>query len=334
MSPRSFFPTEASIICNQALNATLCSNYCFGDNVISCHLFRRGMHDTYVVRDDVKKYYLKIYYHGLRTMEEIESEVVIVKHLKKDGINVGEPVMMNNGSYIFELNAIEGNRFCVLYNEVLGNEGITGDLMTETLGSFIASMHNSFDKIITPLNRWHLDSSTFIDTSMSNLMKYSSIYSFDYTFLHEISNEIKQRIDNSFKKCLPTYGLCHGDIYSANVRFDSHLNPAIFDFDLCGYGWRAYDISLFLSAFGSGVDAKAMEERERRKEVFLNGYLRTRGLSDLEINSIYLFAPFRRIFNIGSLYARFAESWGHDIFVHNVNDEISMLKDWVKVYKI
>ncbi|MCQ6562801.1 phosphotransferase [Paenibacillus mendelii] len=254
-------------------------------------------------------------------------------HLKNDGIRVVEPVMRNDSSYILELNAIEGKRFGILFHAVEGEEGLPTDLIQERFGSYVAEIHNSLDKITSPINRWHLDTASFIDKSMAYLMRYSTMYAFDYQFLFDVASETKKMIETRFPKTMPEYGLCHGDLYSGNVRMDSSGNLTVFDFDLCGYGWRAYDISLFICSFGLGVDAAAMDIRERKKEVFLNGYLKNRNLSEVEIHSIYLFAPFRRLFNIGSLYAFFAESWGHDIFFRNVEEEITLLKDWVNVYK-
>ncbi|CAG7637109.1 Homoserine kinase [Paenibacillus allorhizosphaerae] len=334
MTVSAYFPTQASILSNQALETVFRSNYSLVAETIHCHLYRKGMHDTYVVKAGLKQYYLKIYYCGLRTLEEIEAEVSLLHHLKKESIRVVDPVVRNNGSYVLELKAVEGIRFGVLYDEVEGEEGGTDGEMIEKLGTYIASIHNAFDKITVPVQRWHLDCASLIDHSMQYLMKYANTYPFDFEFLNSIAAEAKRKIEADFTKTLPTYGLCHGDIYGGNIRFDHSGNPIIFDFDLSGYGWRAYDISLLVCRYGWGVDREAMEKRERRKEAFLSGYTKDRSLSAKELDSLYIFAVFRRIFNMGSLYAFFAESWGHDIFYKNVQEEITLLKDWVRAYNI
>jgi len=63
-----------------------------------------------------------------------------------------------------------------------------------------------------------------------------------------------------------------------------------FDFDLCGYGWRAYDIAVFRWARGSKNDG--------RWERFLAGYKSVRPLSDQELRSIPYFIVSRQIWVI------------------------------------
>lgn len=335
LATTSYFPAQTSVLSNEALEQIVRKNYSlFAGTAVRCHLYRRGMHDTYVVKTGVRRYYLKVYYHGLRTLKEIEAEVLLLHHLKKEQIRVVEPIIGNDGRYILELHAVEGIRYGVLYDEIQGEEGVTDGQVTGQLGAYIASIHNAFDKIASPVHRWHLDEYSLVDRSMQYLKNYASLYSFDYEFLDRIADEAKSKIAAELTKTLPSYGLCHGDLYGGNIRIDHAGNPAMFDFDLCGYGWRAYDISLFVSCFGLGVGREAMEKRERRREDFLNGYAMERSLSQAELDSLYVFTIFRRIFNLGSLYAYFAESWGHDIFYKNAQEDIGRLKDWVKAYGI
>ena len=40
------------------------------------------------------------------------------------------------------------------------------------------------------------------------------------------------------------YGFCHGDFHGLNAH-KNNKGITFFDFDCCGFGWRAYDIAVF-----------------------------------------------------------------------------------------
>ncbi len=54
-------------------------------------------------------------------------------------------------------------------------------------------------------------------------------------------------------------------------------------------------------------------------------------MSEKEIGSIALFIPFRRIFNIGTLYISFLpNTWGDSAVIRNIDEDITMLKKWLE----
>lgn len=331
------FPVDVSVLSGSAINERIKSEYFSKSITTCCRLYYRGIHDTYIVIVGEKTFYYKVYRYGYRTPDEIKAEVFLLNHLKNSGIPATEPVMKNDRSYILQFDTVEGTRYGVLYSSAgvkSSNEIEETDLYNEKLGSYISSIHNAWDKIECTVDRWHLDSKSFIDTSMNYIREFSQWYPFDIDFLEQVANKTKEKIDDTLMKNMPEYGICHGDIYSGNYRFDSYNNPILFDFDFCGYGWRAYDISLYTNAFSLGFDVSAMEKRANRREAFLKGYHKNRALSETEINSIYLFIPFRRIFNIGTLYIHFANTWGDNWVISNINEDIKTLKKWIDVYKV
>ena len=44
---------------------------------------------------------------------------------------------------------------------------------------------------------------------------------------------------------------------------------------------------------------------------------------------MYLFVPFRRIFNIGTLYISMSNTWGDNWVKTALDEDIEMLKKWV-----
>jgi Ser/Thr protein kinase RdoA (MazF antagonist) len=71
-------------------------------------------------------------------------------------------------------------------------------------------------------------------------------------------------------------GLCHGDLHPGNARFADDGRPTLYDFECCGYGWRAYDLAVFL--WNSYGERRPRRWRESRWNAFLSGYRSIRPL--------------------------------------------------------
>jgi Ser/Thr protein kinase RdoA (MazF antagonist) len=270
-------------------------------------------------------------------MAEVQSELDLLLHLKASGVVAIIPVSKRNGTFISEFMTVNGVRHGVLYTSVGVREFSRMEETIESnerLGTYIASVHAAWDKYNGSIDRWSLDASTFIDCSMDAVRQFSEIHEFDIDFLEDVAKHIKKKLI-SFSTEAPQFGVCHGDFYSGNVRVDANNNPILIDFDFCGNGWRAYDISMYAYPFAMGCDTAKLQQRENRKDQFLNGYNKVRAMSENEVNSIALFIPFRRIFNIGTLYISYLpNTWGDSNVIGNVDGDIEMLKKWIDLNPI
>ena len=75
---------------------------------------------------------------------------------------------------------------------------------------------------------------------------------------------------------VPAYGICVGDVHSGNTHFTEQNEATLFDFDQCGYGWRAFDIAKFVHV------AMRMKTDVTVRNSFLEGYQPIRKLSLLQ----------------------------------------------------
>jgi len=108
----------------------------------------------------------------------------------------------------------------------------------------------------------------------------------------------------------PYYGLCHGDAGSANAHVTADGRLTLFDFDMCGVGWRAYDIATFL-----------IDEPESIAASFLEGYTAVRALTDTELASLPLFQIVQSIWVLG-LRADYINDWGSSLLSERLLNHI------------
>jgi Ser/Thr protein kinase RdoA (MazF antagonist) len=142
-----------------------------------------------------------------------------------------------------------------------------------------------------------LDLVTLLDQPLAGLATAFAERDADWTILRQVADAIGPQI-----AALPTeppyYGLCHGDAGSANAHVTDEGHLTLFDFDMCGVGWRAYDIATFL-----------IDEPEPIATAFLEGYAAVRAISDAELASLPLFQIVQSIWVLG-LRADYINDWG------------------------
>ena len=105
----------------------------------------------------------------------------------------------------------------------------------------------------------------------------------------------------------PAYGLIHGDVIRANALVSEPGQVTIIDFDLCGPGWRAYDLAGYLLTIRDTPEEQAFEG------AFLAGYQQERPLSPAEQQLLPAFEAVRAIFSIG-IPAMNIHHWGSAYF--------------------
>lgn len=301
-----------------------------------CVFEYRGINDIYRYTNENLSFFFKIYARKDIDKDAIEAEIEIVNHLRVSGLSVAYPIASKNGQYLLPINMPEGARFGVLFSEAEGNP-CSSDLMDEQeivkISRLLSNMHTLLDTIPTSPKRWKLDSCLFLDHSIEKLEDYSkSNPHIELSFLKDVVKELKEEIHDQAK--FWNWGLCHGDIYTGNIHRRNDGKLTIYDFDFCGYGWRAYDVSPFLAgSFSAGTGEGVVERRKRRLEYFLHGYKHAGGFSDAEIEAVFkVFVPFRRIFNMGYLYDALTYVWGNRLRNELIVNDTRVLHEWMIYY--
>ena len=112
------------------------------------------------------------------------------------------------------------------------------------------------------------------------------------TSAEEAREEIYTLLGEEPEKEPGVWGVIGGDFHNVSVHFDGD-QPTFFNFDRCGYSWRAYDIAAFLS------NSNLLQAAGDYSEAFFAGYYSERPLSREEHAAISPFLTLRRIWRMG-----------------------------------
>lgn len=270
---------------------------------LRCQFYVLGLHDNYLVEDGNKKYILRIYRNDWRTAEEALFELELLSCLAHAGAPVAGPVPMRTGELAFQIESPEGMRMAALFHYAAGDapaEAITSDECS-LLGRAVAQVHLHAEAFHTTRRRQVLDMPYLLDESIAILEPFmdaeglACLTQYQKT-LHAILPGLQQEAG--------VYGICAGDINPRNFHIDHNKQITLFDFDQCGYGYRAFEIGKFASSL------HAHKLKNALVSAFMEGYQQLRSLSDAERSVIPGFEMLSVIW-VMAINARNANRIGH-----------------------
>jgi Ser/Thr protein kinase RdoA (MazF antagonist) len=301
------FPTIASILSPQALADDILPEFGIG-KVRECQFYSGGFNHTYRVKTvDGNTYYMRAYRLQWRTPADIQYELDVLNHLEGKGFPAIRPVPYKDGRPFCTVNAPEGKRYVALFTLAPGPE-ISYDKkpgqVAKQYGRAVAQLHNALDDFHSPHPRFRLDLEYFTVEPLKTIVPFLSHRPDDLAYVRKFARTLRQRI-----KAMPAgkleQGCCHGDLqgYHANVEPGGTLT--FYDFDGGGFGYRAYDLAVFLwcCRLQDGVAA--------RWEPFLKSYRQNRAISDLDVQAVPLFVCARYLWHMG-VHTLNSPDWGID----------------------
>ena len=308
MTPQSkTFPVIASILSPQAITRDILPGFGIGP-ISECRLYSAGFNHTYRVRTAAgSTYYLRAYRLQWRTLADIQYELDVLTHLERKGFPAIRPIPYIDGRLFCEVPSPEGTRFLVLFTEAPGSELTYEHEPTanaQHYGCAVARMHNALDDFTSPHLRFHLDLAHFIDQPLHEIQPFLSDRPDDWNFLQQFAERLRQRILAMPAETLEQ-GFCHGDLqgYHANTTPDGTLT--FFDFDCGGFGYRAYDLAVFLWC------CRLEDAVAARWAPFLEGYRETRSIHERDVLAVPLFVCARYLWHMG-VHAQNSPDWGID----------------------
>jgi Ser/Thr protein kinase RdoA (MazF antagonist) len=299
------FPVIATILSPEALVKDILPGFEVGE-VAECRFFTGGFNHTYQIKTgDARIYYLRVYRRQWRTLADIQYELDVLNHLKRKGFPAAQPIPYENGQYFCAVTAPEGRRYLALFSEAPGVEvSYTREpaKMAWRYGKAVAEMHNALDDFTSPHPRFYKDIEHFIDRPLSHIEPFLVHRPKDWAYLQKYAGTLRERLQN-----LPAInleqGFCHGDLQGYHAKVAPDGTMTFFDFDCGGYGYRTYDLAVFLWC------CRLEDAIAARWDSFLSGYRETRLIRDLDLLAIPLFVCMRYLWHMG-VHTQNSPDWG------------------------
>ncbi|MBU9721294.1 MULTISPECIES: phosphotransferase enzyme family protein [Bacillaceae] len=296
-----FIEVRHSLLSNKTIEYLL-RFYDIG-NILNCSFLTRGLNDTYFILTERKKYIFRIYRKGWREKSDILFELDAINHTSENGISVSKPLIRKDGLWLTEIPTPEGTRYGVLFHYTEGDRPEINEENCFIIGKTLGNIHQATDSFTSSYERdVELNLSHLLDRPVDIITPILREFSSkkEATFNTIISN-IKNYL---YEKNSLDYGFCHGDFHNFNMHIDNK-KLEVFDFDCCGFGYRAYDVSVFL--WNLKQNYPSLEQS--CWDSFMNGYLSQKSMSKNDMKEIIKFVTLRRIWFMGILIKN-DDIWG------------------------
>ncbi len=274
-------------------------------------LLRTQDNDHYLVTaGDGVQYAFRIYQQGARfrrTESDYLYEIDWLNFLKSRDLPVSYPIPRKDGGYLSRLEAPEGTRYYAMFSLAYGDPmSLKDPEQLYTMGETMARIHVASNEFATPHARKPIDLAFLLERPLDRIGRSwtdDRVANLDLVTAaaEEARDELKGLLD---KFPADGWGPIGGDFHQSSVFFDETNRPTFFNFDLCGPGWRAYDIASFLS------NGNLMHAPAERAEAFFAGYFSVRPLTEEEHAAIAPFLTIRRVWLMGA-FAREDGLVGH-----------------------
>ncbi len=284
---------------------------------LTCTLMRRSFNDHYLVTAGEQRYIFRLYHslplkYWMRGEGDFRFELDLLEHLHRDGVPVSRALPRLSGDRLGALEAPEGARHYALFTYA---EGEPAREATEQqrfkLGETLARLHVSSDRFKTPHTRYSLDLGALIDRQLPRLKPWLTPE--EFTFVDRVAAGARRELE-ALDQSPGVWGIIHGDPHSGNCHFTPDGNLTLFDFDIVGYGWRAYDLII------------ALPDEEEQRGAMLAGYESVRPLSEAERNAFPALLKARMIWDTGDIL-HMTPIWGEAFVPSRVRSFLSTLRE-------
>ncbi len=287
-----FFPVAKSFLAEEALARTIEAEY--GLAAVCCQLITASLRDVYRVRSGRQSFVLFVYRYDQRPPAEIVAEWQFVDYLAAHSVPVAPAIRRNSGELLLTFDAPEGRRYGVLTRYVPGKHlrQRPSPEAVRAYGRIVAQLHTVSDVMTEDLDRPANDVGRSLERFMAAFEAEMPDRPRDLALLREAAARVMPGIE-ALPRAKPLYGMIHGDVIRANAQVADDGAVTILDFDLCGPGWRAYDVASYLAVI------RGLPEEKESEQAFLSGYEGVRPLTVEERAALPLFEAVRVIFSVG-----------------------------------
>ncbi|HLN61937.1 MAG TPA: phosphotransferase [Symbiobacteriaceae bacterium] len=292
----------------------------YGLDDVRVVLLRRAFNDNYRVTAGDERFILRVYLYGksyITGPDDFRFELDLLDHLAAEGLGVATAVPRLCGDKLGALLAPEGIRHFALFRYAPGVAVNRPDeRQTRALGELVARVHLAADRFPVVHPRHSLGLEALVEEPLARVAPYLAGRPEDWAYVQRMAERVARRL-GALQLPPGGWGIIHGDPHAGNCHFDGD-RPVMFDFDTCGYGWRAYDVAIFMSGPGYA-----------HRDGFLEAYQSVRPFSDAEVAMLPTFMKARALWNGGDILT-LAPIWGEvsaNRFVREMLEDLRRLEE-------
>ena len=272
---------------------------------VSGRFYAQGLHDNYLIQSGAQKFILRVYTSAWRSEEEICFELDLLTFLHQQAAPVAFPLRTKTDAWYFLIDSPAGQKVAALFNYADGAAPRFELSVAESalLGSTIANIHRLSDTFKPLHRRTLLDIPYLVDESLIAITPYLEVEARAY--LGGLREKLAAAIAPLSKES-PLFGICIGDVNTTNFHINASQQITVFDFDQCGYGYRAFEIGKYISSI------HVLPLKQALAAAFIEGYQQVRQLTPAERNAI----PYFEMVGVIWVMAINAYNVGHLGFSH------------------
>ena len=248
----------------------------------SCVFYVLGLHDNYVLESETGKFILRVYRNDWRNSDGISFELDLLNYLQNQNQSVAYPLLTNKKELAFSIESPEGERLAALFTYADG-KGLNQEISlkeSERLGTAVAQMHKAARGFKTSYQKKELNLDYLADQSVKLIKPLINKHQYE---LLKHTQEILHKNLSHLNPEIADFGICMGDVNQSNFHINETGKITLFDFDQCGYGYRAFELGKYLSSLHSSHSKKEL------MAAFLKGYETVRQINEVERKAIPYF---------------------------------------------
>jgi len=278
----TLFPITYSTLSAEGLMSHTLPQYEIG-TVLSCQFWCKGLSDVYLVETSTGVYVLRVTHAHWRSHDEVAFELDLLNFLRSNDLPIAYPLRTRAGTFLIPIRAPEGDRYASLFIYAPGEIPL-GDLsgvQSHVLGETVARFHQAAQNFSSDYVKPSLSADHLLANSLDVIAPFLVDRPKDLQYLTEAVVEVQTHL-RDLPQDSPYWTVCWGDPHSGNVHFVEN-SPTLFDFDQCGYGWRAFEVAKFFQVGLRGGISQQI------RSAFLKGYQSVQLLETWELESLRSF---------------------------------------------
>lgn len=290
-----------------------------------CRLLALGCNTNYLLEGRRRVYAFRLYRYDWWPKSDVDEELRLLESLDRKKIAVSKPVPCKSGARFVALKTPEGIRYGAMFGYISGSPMAhdygKNNVNMKMLGRMLAQVHDAADRLKRPIKRWTMDYDNIVPPFLAELPGLLEHRPKDRDYYCKLADSLYDIIS---KQQGLDFGLCHGDLHTFNVMQGSEGELTIFDFDWCGYSWRAYDLATVWWSMPPG------KKSVRPWRAFLSEYRKHRNIDRKSIQLLPWFVVLREFELLNfqqSMRKHVGTAWLDDNYY---NRRLDFIRGWVR----